>query len=49
MSGTTGSDANAAPSIFTALHDTLGLTLQRQKVPVDVIVVDRVEREPTGN
>jgi len=48
MTGTpAGSDANEAPSIFTALQSTLGLTLQRQKVPVDTIVVDHIERVPT--
>jgi len=45
----TPSDANPAPSIFTALKDTLGLALQRQKVPVDTIVVDHAERVPTEN
>jgi uncharacterized protein (TIGR03435 family) len=49
MSSPADSDANSAPSIFTALQDTLGLTLRRQKVPVDVIVVVHVERVPTEN
>lgn len=49
MSSTAGGDANTAPSIFTALQDTLGLTLQRQKVPVDTIVVDHIDRTPTEN
>jgi uncharacterized protein (TIGR03435 family) len=49
MTSPGGSDANSAPSIFTALQDTLGLTLRHQKVPVDVIVVDHVERIPTEN
>jgi len=49
MSSPTGSDANEAPSIFTALQSTLGLTLQRQKVPVDTIVIDHIERVPTDN
>jgi uncharacterized protein (TIGR03435 family) len=47
MSNSADSDPNPAPSIFTALQDTLGLTLQRQKVPVDTIVVDRLDRTPT--
>ena len=49
MSSPAGTDANPAPSLFTALQDTLGLTLQRQEVPVDVIVVDQVDRVPTEN
>ena len=49
MSSPADSDANPAPSLFTALQDTLGLRLQRQKVPVDMIVVDHIERAPTEN
>jgi uncharacterized protein (TIGR03435 family) len=49
MSKPAGSDANPAPSVFTALQDTLGLTLQSQKVPVDTIVVDSIDRAPTEN
>jgi uncharacterized protein (TIGR03435 family) len=42
-------DPDAPPSVFTALQETLGLRLQRQKVPSDLIVVDHVERVPTEN
>ena len=49
MTSPGGSDANPAPSLFTALQDTLGLRLQRQKVPVDTIMVDHIERTPTEN
>jgi uncharacterized protein (TIGR03435 family) len=44
-----GPDGAAGPSIYTALQEQLGLKLQTQKLPVDVIVVDRVERVPTEN
>ena len=37
------------PTLPIALQETLGLRLQAQKVAVDVIVVDRVERTPTEN
>jgi uncharacterized protein (TIGR03435 family) len=38
------------PSIFVALRKQLGLNLNKVKdVPLDVIVVDRVEKTPTAN
>jgi uncharacterized protein (TIGR03435 family) len=42
-----GDDVKSA-SIFTALEDELGLKLEKQKGPVEILVVDRVET-PSGN
>lgn len=42
------SDPNAPPDLFTALEEQLGLKLVSIKAPVDVIVVDHVER-PSEN
>jgi uncharacterized protein (TIGR03435 family) len=46
--GSPTSDPNAPPDLFTALEEQLGLKLVATKAPVDVLVVDHVER-PTAN
>ena len=41
-------DANAAPGLFTAIQEQLGLKIEVVKAPVNVLVVDFVER-PSAN
>jgi uncharacterized protein (TIGR03435 family) len=36
-------------TVFAALQEQLGLRLVRQQYPVDLLVVDRVEKIPVGN
>ena len=40
------SDEDAGPSIFTAIQNQLGLRLEQQKVPTDIIVIDAAEKPP---
>jgi uncharacterized protein (TIGR03435 family) len=37
------------PSIFTALDEQLGLRLEKQVVPVEMFVIDHVDKVPTEN
>jgi uncharacterized protein (TIGR03435 family) len=46
-------DAAAAPEpgndLFSAVREKLGLRLERRSLPVEYVVIDHIERVPTGN
>jgi len=42
-------ETEGVPSLFDAVQETLGLKLQRQRVPTEMIVVDHLERMPVEN
>jgi uncharacterized protein (TIGR03435 family) len=44
-----GDNSGGPPSLFTALRENLGLRLGSRKTPVDVYVIDHVERLPAEN
>jgi uncharacterized protein (TIGR03435 family) len=44
----TAPPADAAPSIFTAIQEQLGLKLESAKAPIDALVIDHLER-PNDN
>ena len=43
-----GDNANAPPPLFEAIEEQLGLKLEPEKIPAEVLVIDKVER-PTPN
>ena len=42
-------ESSTLPSLFTALRETLGLELKPQQIPVEILVIDHVDRVPTEN
>ncbi len=42
-------DAELFQDLFSALQSRLGLRLETKKVPVKAIVIDHMEKVPTGN
>jgi uncharacterized protein (TIGR03435 family) len=47
--GTHAANTPTAPSIFTALEEKLGLKLQAAKAPVEILIIDHLEKVPTEN
>jgi uncharacterized protein (TIGR03435 family) len=43
------SDNPAAASLFAAVQEQLGLRLEARKLPIEILVVDHVEKVPTEN
>jgi uncharacterized protein (TIGR03435 family) len=43
-----GPDLDAPPDLFTAFQQQLGLRLQTTKAPVDVLVIEKLEK-PSAN
>jgi uncharacterized protein (TIGR03435 family) len=41
--------SNPAPDLFTAVRESLGLRLEARKGTTEVLVIDHIERVPTGN
>jgi uncharacterized protein (TIGR03435 family) len=41
-------DADAPPDLYSALEQQVGLRMQKTKAPVDVIVIDKVDK-PSEN
>jgi uncharacterized protein (TIGR03435 family) len=42
-------DPTAGPSIFTAVQDNLGLRLEAQRAPIEILVIDQVDKIPIEN
>jgi uncharacterized protein (TIGR03435 family) len=45
----TNTETDGAPDIFGAVQQQLGLKLEPAKAPVEMLVVDHLERTPTEN
>jgi uncharacterized protein (TIGR03435 family) len=43
------SSDDTAPSLLAAVPDQLGLKLEAKKAPIDLVVIDHLEKTPTEN
>jgi uncharacterized protein (TIGR03435 family) len=41
--------ASIDPPLFTAIQDTLGLKMEAAKGPIEILVIDHIEKAPTEN
>jgi uncharacterized protein (TIGR03435 family) len=46
--GECAADPNSPPGLFTAIREQIGLRLDATKAPVDVLVIDHIEK-PSPN
>jgi len=44
-----GADVAAGPTIFDDLEKHFGLKLEKRKQAMPILIIDHIEREPTGN
>lgn len=49
MNGVSTDTADAGPDLATALRQQLGLQLETSKAPVEVLVIDGIDKDPTPN
>jgi uncharacterized protein (TIGR03435 family) len=49
MPGASAPDGQSSPNLFAALQEQLGLKLEQRKGPVDLLVVDHLEKVPVEN
>ena len=49
MPGASAPDTQSSPNLFTALQDQLGLKLEQRKGPVELLVIDHLEKAPVEN
>jgi uncharacterized protein (TIGR03435 family) len=42
-------DGQSSPNLFSALQEQLGLRLEQRKGPVELLVIDHLEKAPVEN
>jgi uncharacterized protein (TIGR03435 family) len=47
--GASPTSSDPAPTLLVAIQDQLGLKLEAKKLPVDIVIVDHIEKSPTEN